>query len=139
MKPRTRRIVQALLFEAIALGVVGPALAYAFDRALSSTLALAVATSVVALVWNYGFNAVFERWEARQTVKGRSFKRRVVHGALFELGLASILIPMLAWWLDTTLLHALIADLGLMAFFFVYAIAFTWAFDTVFGLPSSTS
>jgi uncharacterized membrane protein len=27
--------------------------------------------------------------------------------------------------------------LGLLVFFFVYAIAFTWAFDRVFGLPAS--
>ena len=29
--------------------------------------------------------------------------------------------------------------LGLLAFFFVYAVAFTWAFDRVFGLPASAS
>ena len=27
--------------------------------------------------------------------------------------------------------------LGILAFFFVYAIVFTWAFDKVFGLPQS--
>ena len=31
------------------------------------------------------------------------------------------------------------ADLGLLAFFFFYAIAFTWAFDRVFGLPASAA
>ena len=36
-------------------------------------------------------------------------------------------------------LKALIANLGLLAFFFVYAIAFTWAFDKVFGLPESAA
>jgi uncharacterized membrane protein len=32
-----------------------------------------------------------------------------------------------------------LANLGLLAFFFVYAIAFTWAFDRVFGLPKSAA
>ncbi len=32
-------------------------------------------------------------------------------------------------------LAVFLANLGLLAFFFVYAIAFTWTFDRVFGLP----
>jgi uncharacterized membrane protein len=40
-------------------------------------------------------------------------------------------------WLDISPTAALLANLGLLVFFFVYAIAFTWAFDRVFGLPAS--
>jgi uncharacterized membrane protein len=40
-------------------------------------------------------------------------------------------------WLDISPLEAFLANLGLLALFFVYAIAFTWAFDRVFGLPAS--
>jgi uncharacterized membrane protein len=43
----------------------------------------------------------------------------------------------MAWWLDTTFLNAFLANVGLLLYFFVYAIAFTWAFDKVFGLPQS--
>ena len=32
---------------------------------------------------------------------------------------------------------SLLMNLGLLAFFFFYAIAFTWLFDRVFGLPES--
>ena len=42
-------------------------------------------------------------------------------------------------WLDITPLNAFLANLGLLAFFFVYAIVFTWAFDRVFGLPQSAA
>jgi uncharacterized membrane protein len=48
-----------------------------------------------------------------------------------------LLVPLIAWWLDVTLWQALLADLGLMAFFFFYTMVFTWAFDRVFGLPAS--
>ena len=51
--------------------------------------------------------------------------------------LVLFLVPLMAWWLDISLLEALIADLAILAFFFVYAIVFTWAFDRVFGLPES--
>ncbi|WP_296291410.1 chlorhexidine efflux transporter [Limnohabitans sp.] len=41
-------------------------------------------------------------------------------------------------WLDISLTRCLAWPiLGLLAFFFFYAIAFTWCFDRVFGLPAS--
>ena len=98
---------------------------------------LAFVLSSIALGWNYVFNAFFERWEARQSVRGRSFARRLAHGIGFEGGLVVIIVPVMALWLNTSVLNALLSDLGLLAFFFVYAIAFTWAFDRVFGLPES--
>lgn len=55
-----------------------------FDQPVSSTLALAVVMSAVVLGWNYVFNALFESWEARQRVKGRSLGRRLAYGAGFE-------------------------------------------------------
>ena len=61
----------------------------------------------------------------------------MVHGIGFEGGLVVILVPVMALWLKTSALHAFIANLGLLAFFLLYAVAFTWAFDRVFGLPES--
>ena len=137
MSPTTRRVLQALLYEIGAVSVVGPVLALTFDKPASSTFLLAVVLSAIALVWNYLFNAVFERWESMQVVKGRSFTRRMAHGVGFEGGLTLMLVPVMALWLDTTFMAAFLANLGLLAFFFVYAIGYTWAFDKVFGLPLS--
>jgi uncharacterized membrane protein len=135
--PLRRRVLQALLYEGIAVAVVAPTLAWAFDSPPLSALALTLATSAVALAWNYVYNALFERWESRQAVRGRSAARRLAHSAGFELGLVVLLVPLIAWWLGVTLWQALLADLGLMAFFFFYTMAFTWVFDRVFGLPLS--
>ena len=137
MTPITRRIVQAALYEGIAIAVVTPTLMLAFSHPPGSALMLSVLMSSIALTWNYLFNLVFERWEARQTVKGRSLARRIAHGIGFEGGLAIILMPVMAYWLDVSLWTAFVADLGLLAFFFVYTVAFTWVFDRIFGLPLS--
>ncbi|OYU26742.1 MAG: hypothetical protein CFE41_14800 [Burkholderiales bacterium PBB2] len=137
MSPVQRRVLQAVLYEAIAVAMVGPAVAWMFATSLQSSALLALAMSSIALAWNYVFNALFERWEARQVVKGRSLGRRLLHGIGFEGGLVLFLVPLMAWWLNISLLEALIADLAILAFFFVYAIVFTWAFDRVFGLPDS--
>jgi uncharacterized membrane protein len=139
MTPTARRVVQAVLYELIAVAFVGPAMALLFTQPVGSTLALAAFMSAVALAWNYGFNLLFERWEARQAAKGRTIWRRLAHGALFEGGLVVTLVPVMAYWLDTTLIKAFMADLGILAFFFVYAVVFTWAFDRIFGLPPSAT
>lgn len=137
MSPTTRRVFQAVLYEVIAIAVVGPALSFAFDEPQASTFGLAVVLSTIALTWNYVFNWIFERWESRQIVRGRSFARRLAHGAGFEGGLVIILVPVMSLWLEISPAAAFVANLGLLVFFFVYAIAFTWAFDRVFGLPAS--
>jgi uncharacterized membrane protein len=137
MTPRTRLVIQAVLYEVGAIAFVGPVLGFAFGKPAGSTFLLAVVLSTIALFWNYMFNALFERWESRQVVKGRSFGRRLAHGTGFEGGLAVLLLPVMAFWLETTFLAAFLANLGLLAFFFVYAIGYTWAFDKVFGLPQS--
>jgi uncharacterized membrane protein len=137
MSPLTRRVLQAVLYESIAIAVVAPALSFGFDEPQTSTFGLAVVLSTIALTWNYAFNWIFERWESRQAVRGRSFWRRLAHGAGFEGGLAIILIPVMSLWLGISPGAAFVANLGLLVFFFVYAIAFTWAFDKVFGLPAS--
>lgn len=137
MPPRTRRVVQAILYEAIAIACVAPMLMLVFGQSPLSSLGLSVTMSSIALAWNYGFNALFERWEARQAVKGRSWLRRAVHGLGFEGGLALILVPVMAGWLGITWWEAFVADLGILLFFLVYTVVFTWVFDRVFGLPES--
>ena len=137
LSPRRRRVLQAVLYEAIAVAVVAPVLTFVFDEPPLSSVVLTLLMSAIATAWNFGFNAVFERWEARQSVKGRSWQRRVAHGLGFELGLSLFLIPLLAFWMDITLWQALVADAGLLVFFLCYTVVFTWAFDRVFGLPQS--
>jgi uncharacterized membrane protein len=137
MTPTSRRVLQAVLYEIFAIAFVGPVLGLAFDKPQTSTFGLAVVLSTIALAWNYVFNWLFERWEARQPLRGRSFARRLAHGLGFEGGLTLILIPVMSGWLAISWQAAFLANLGLLAFFFLYAIAFTWAFDRVFGLPAS--
>ena len=139
MNPRTRRILQAVLYEAIAVAFLGPALSLVFERPLVSTLSLALLMSAVALAWSYVFNSLFERWESRQRVGGRSPQRRFIHALGFEGGLVILLVPLMAGWLRISWIQALLADIGTLVVFFVYSVAFTWLFDRIFGLPISAA
>ncbi|MDB5877191.1 MAG: hypothetical protein JWQ41_605 [Variovorax sp.] len=134
-----RRVVYITLYEAIAIVAASIGLAAMSGQGLGHSGALAVIASVIAVVWNLAFNALFERWEARQAVRGRSVWRRVAHAIGFEGGLVMFLVPTFAWWLDISLMQALVMDLGLVIFFLVYTFVFNWAFDAAFGLPASAS
>jgi uncharacterized membrane protein len=132
-----RRIVFVTLYELIAIVATSAGLAAFSDSGLQRAGVAAVVSSAVAVVWNVVFNTLFERWEARQTVRGRSLARRAAHAIGFEGGLVVTLVPFFAWWLDITLWQAFVLDLGLLLFFLVYTFVFNWVFDRIFGLPAS--
>ena len=131
-----RRIIYVSLYEAIAIAV-SSLIFIAIGQKASDSGIMAVAASVIAICWNLSFNHLFEKWEARQTVKGRSVLRRVVHAIGFEGGIAAMLIPLMAWWFNITLWEAAVMEAGLLVFFMVYTFGFNWAFDRIFGLPAS--
>lgn len=134
-----RKIVYVSIYEAIAITVCSIGFAALSDRSLGHASVLSLIASAIAVCWNLLFTVVFEAWEARQTVRGRSLRRRIAHAIGFEGGLILFLVPVIAWWLDVSLLNALLMDLGLAAFFLVYTFVFNWSFDLVFGLPASAS
>ena len=134
-----RRVVYISLYEGIAIVAASAGLALMTDAGLGHSGVLAVAASVIAVIWNLVFNALFERWESRQAVRGRSVRRRMAHAVGFEGGLIAVLVPLFAWGLGVTLWQALVMDLGLVVFFLVYTFVFNWGFDRVFGLPASAA
>lgn len=137
LSPVARRVTYALLFEGIGL-VISTLGLLAFSGSDTLTAGgAALGTMTIALLYNYAFNWVFEAWEARQPVRGRSPRRRLAHGILFEGGLVLLMVPFLAWWMGVGLVEAFLYDAGLVVFFAVYTLVFTWAFDRVFGLPES--
>jgi len=137
MQGLRRRIVYVTLYELIAIAATGIGLAVFSDSSVERAGVAAVVSSAVAVAWNVVFNTLFERWEARQTVRGRSLARRAAHAIGFEGGLVVMLVPFFAWWLDVSLWQAFVLDLGLLLFFLVYTFVFNWVFDRVFGLPAS--
>ncbi|WP_028694156.1 PACE efflux transporter [Pseudomonas cremoricolorata] len=137
MQGTPRKIVQAILYEAIAVACVAPALAWLFDAGMAQSTALSLIMSGVALSWNMAFNWAFERWESSRQQRRRTLWRRFLHALGFEGGLVLLLLPLVAYWLSISLWQALLTNLALFVFFFVYAFVFQWAFDKVFDVPLS--
>jgi uncharacterized membrane protein len=132
-----RRVLYVTLYELIAIVVATFGLAVLTGQSAAHSGVASVAASVIAVAWNLLFNWAFERWEARQAVRGRTVWRRMAHAVGFEGGLVFTLVPLFAWWFDVTLWQAFVMDLALIVFFLVYTFVFNWGFDRVFGLPAS--
>ena len=132
-----RRVVFVTLYEIIAIVAATLGFMLFSGQGAAHSGVISAVSSVLAVLWNVAFNHLFERWESRQPVRGRSVARRVAHAIGFEGGLALILVPLLAWWFGVGLWQALVMDLGLMLFFLGYTFVFNWGFDRVFGLPAA--
>lgn len=137
MQGPIRKITQAVLYELIAIGVLSPSLAWAYDESLANSGALSVMLSVTALLWNVLYNWAFEHWEARQPKRDRTWRRRLLHSLGFEGGLTLMLLPLVAGWLSISWWAALATNLGLFVFFFFYALLFQRIFDHLFDVPDS--
>ena len=132
-----RRVVFVTLYEIIAIVAATLGFMLFTGQGAAHSGVISAVSSVLAVLWNVAFNHLFERWESRQRVRGRSLARRVAHAIGFEGGLALILVPLLAWWFGVGLWQALVMDFGLMVFFLLYTFVFNWCFDRVFGLPAA--
>ena len=132
-----RRVVYVGLYELLAIVATSFGLAAMTGESAAHSSFIAAATSAIAVIWNVIWNGLFERWEARQSQRGRGLGRRVAHALGMEGGLVVLLVPLLAWWFGVSLWQAFVMDLGLLLFFLIYTFVFNWAFDRIFGLPTS--
>ncbi|GAA1631659.1 PACE efflux transporter [Leucobacter chromiireducens] len=137
MSAIVRRIIYVVSYEALAILFITLGL-LALGHGGGGSGLVAVASSTVALMWNFVCTSLFEAWEKRQASQTRTVPRRIAHALGFEGGLVVFLIPVLSWILGISLLDAFVLELGILAFFFVYTFVFAWAFDLVLP-PASAS
>ena len=136
MQGLKRKLVYVVGYELIGVVVSAACLAIMGGSHASVTGPLAVVISTTAATWNVLYNTLFEAWERTRADKGRSMLRRVLHAAGFQLSLVCMLIPLISWWMDVSLLKAASMEAVLLIFFPIYTFVYTWAFDRIFGLPS---
>lgn len=127
-KSITERVWQAIGFEGLALLICTPLLAWIMDKPALEMGVVTLAISLMALAWNVIFNGLFDRLKARLQLSGGVWTR-VVHALMFEGGLVAICVPLIAWWLNISLMQAFILDIGVLLFFLPYTYVYHWAYD----------
>jgi len=136
MRSTRDRIRHAISFELIGLALVTPLGAIAFGMPVEDIGIVGIGSATLATGWNYLYNIGFDHLMRRLT--GSTQKSpvvRIAHAILFELGLLIVLLPLIAWYLDVSLIHALTMDISFAVFYVIYAFVFNWAYDRLFPLP----
>lgn len=138
MRTTSDRIRHAILFEVFGLILMigGGVLLTGFD--VHALGVIGVVSSIVATLWNYAYNWMFDR--AMLRLRGSTLKThpiRALHAVLFEAGLLVLLLPFVAWMLGVSLWQAFLFDAAIAAFYVCYGYAFNWAYDRVFPPPEA--
>ncbi|ATN00777.1 MULTISPECIES: PACE efflux transporter [Proteus] len=129
LKPRPRKLVYAITFEILAILLSTVLLAILSQSQSHNSLPVAIAVSVIALIWNYIFNSFFELIESKLRIKKRTVMVRLTHAISFELGLFFFTIPLYMWWYNVGFIKAISMEVTILVFFFIYTYLFTLVFD----------
>lgn len=130
-----RRLLYVALFEVLAIILSTLILMVLSDGTADDSLPVAIIVSTVAVVWNYIYNTLFERWETFAKVTQRTLAIRSLHATGFEGGLFLFCLPLYMLWYGVGLWQAIVMESALLLFFLVFTFVFTLAFDKVFTLP----
>jgi uncharacterized membrane protein len=132
-----RRIVYVSSYEVIGMIISSVGLAFLAGDSVEHTGPLSVMITTIAVTWNFIYNVLYEKWEAGQSSNIRTVKRRVGHAIGFQFTLVLFLIPLIAWWMDISLIAAFWLDVAFIIIIPIYTFIFNWSFDKLFGLPIS--
>lgn len=127
---KLERVFHAVLFEIIAVIVATVATMYITGRGAADMSMLAIAISVIAMLWNFFYNWGFDAIYGA-TRHLRSWTKRFWHGVGFEAGMVILSFPVIMLWLDMGFWEVLLMDIGFVIFFFLYAITYNYIYDMV--------
>ncbi|MGA4741828.1 PACE efflux transporter [Acinetobacter junii] len=136
MQGMKRRVTYVFFYEVLSFLICAMILAVLSGSTISHTGPLSLLIAVIAVSVNFFYNYAFEWWEKRQHSKTRTIFRRIVHAIGFQVVLVTILIPLIAWWMQISLVKAFLLDFSLMIIIPCYTFVYNYFFDHLFGLPS---
>ena len=122
------RIFHATLFEILGIIFATPLAMWLTKKPALSMAALSAVISGMAMLWNMLFNWIFDVLQRRLHFR-RGILIRILHACCFEIGLIIMVVPLVAWWIETTLWHALVVDIGLVLFFLPYSFFYNLIYD----------
>lgn len=132
------RIRHTLGFEIIGFIIFVPLASWLFGFDIQSIGLIAVAASIIATLWNYFYNLLFDH--SMLKLRGNVHKTvplRMLHAFLFEGGLLLLFLPIIAWHLGISLWQAFLMDITMATFYLVHAFVYNWIYDNVFPIPAN--
>ncbi|WP_206427503.1 PACE efflux transporter [Leucobacter chromiireducens] len=136
-RPVLRRVAFVAGYEGLSVLFTVVVLSSLLGHGGGQSTLTAVLLSTTATIWNYVWNTIFEAIERRTGATGRGVGSRALHAIGYEGGVLVFTIPLVMFMLGLGLIEAILLEGGLLIFFLVFTVVYTWAFDRVFGLPAS--
>ena len=134
MRTGADRLRYTVTFEMTLLVLLVPAGAAFFDKGWADIGVMGLILSTKAMLVNLAYNWVFDHVDARanRISSDRSIIGRILHAVGFELSLLITSLPIYVWWLNITVLEALMTDLVVTSFVVAYTYLFTLGYDRLF-------
>lgn len=130
------RLRYTLLFEAILVASSTAVIAFILERDLLEVSYLALVLSAIAMATNFFYNSAYDYIDVSfgRIPTERSLKHRVYHAVGFEIILLFFTLPLIIWWLELSLVNALLLDIGMMATVVIYTFLFGLGYDRAFPI-----
>jgi uncharacterized membrane protein len=121
------QLIQAISFEVGALSLFVLFFAPFLEHSAAELGTLGLAFSLLTVLLLYFYNQLFDSALLRLTGNvEKTGLARVLHALLFEATLLVFSLPAIAWWLEVSLLDALILEVAAVTFMVVYTYIFHW-------------
>jgi uncharacterized membrane protein len=128
-----RQIIHAVSFEIGALLLFIIIFAPLLDHSMAELGVLGIVFSLLTVVLLYFYNQIFDSLLLKHTGTTEKTKLdRVIHALMFEASLILFSLPAVAWWLNISLLDALVLEAAAITFMVSYTFIFHWAADLIF-------
>ncbi|MEZ8989346.1 PACE efflux transporter [Vibrio breoganii] len=124
------RVFHSVLFEVLAIIISIIGLTIFTDHDVNTLSGTMISVATIAMMWNYGFNRIFDRYFTGEKSK-RSLKLRAFHVVLFQAGLLILTIPVMAYILNVGIWQAFLMDIGVTIFITIYAFVFNLIYDHI--------
>lgn len=124
------RTFHAVSYELIGIITSAPIIAFISGKPMAESGLLALIVSIIAMIWNYLFNFIFDKLQLKYKFKKTAFVR-ILHGIGFEVGLILLTVPPIALLFNMGLIDAFLLELGMLIYFFPYTIVFNWIYDKI--------
>lgn len=122
------RTFHSVSYEVIGILTSAPIISFVSNKSMSESGILAVVVSVIAMLWNYVFNLLFDKLRYKYHFNKNLFVR-ILHGIGFEVGLIVLTAPTIALLFNMGIIDAFILELGMLLYFFPYTIVYNWIYD----------
>lgn len=140
MRSLPDRIRHSIFFEIFGIAFTAFGGAWLTGHSPEDMGLIGIVFSLLAMSWNFVYNLLFDLWDRKyRNSAPRGVFIRVIHAIFFELFMLICGMFIIAYWLNISLLDALIMDVAFSVFFLVYAFAYNWLYDIVFPIHPETA